>query len=225
MLAMRRFAPDVIVLDDAFQHLRLKRDLDLVLLDQRSPLGNGYLLPRGRLREPVSALHRAHALVFTRCNEVASSYHASPLFSHKPLFHTIHLPIIKTTHATDDPFLKARTDFSILQGKPAVAFSGLADNHQFFDSLERGGCRLVHKVAFGDHHQYSADDLDLVFRQAVAEGAELLITTAKDWVKIQPMYCRPLPLAAVDVRIGFQGDSARFGKFLSKALASSATAS
>ena len=69
MMAIARFQPDVIVLDDAFQHLRLKRDLDLVLLDCRSPWGNGYLLPRGLLREPLSALRRAHAIIFTRSRQ------------------------------------------------------------------------------------------------------------------------------------------------------------
>ncbi len=69
MMAVKRFKPDVIVLDDAFQHLRLKRDLNLVLLDSRSPFGNGHMLPRGLLREPLSALRRSHAVVYTRSEQ------------------------------------------------------------------------------------------------------------------------------------------------------------
>ena len=222
MLAMRRFAPDVIVLDDAFQHLRLKRDLDLVLLDQRLPLGNGYLLPLGRLREPLSALRRAHALVFTRCNAAAPSHRLPAQLRHRPAFHTIHVPVIKATHAADDLSFKGGIDISTLQGRQAVAFSGLADNDQFFDSLEKDGCRLVHKFAFGDHHQYCAGDLDRIVRQAVGKGADLLITTAKDWVKIEHMYNWSLPVVAVDVCIGWQGDPARFRRFLSTALARTA---
>jgi len=71
LMAIKEFSPDVIVLDDAFQHLQLERDMDLVLLDEQRPLGNTYLLPRGLLREPVSALLRGHTFIFTRADPVS----------------------------------------------------------------------------------------------------------------------------------------------------------
>lgn len=224
MLAMRRFAPDVVVLDDAFQHLRLKRDLDLVLLDQRAPLGNGRLIPRGRLREPLSALRRAHALVFTRCDAAAPAQPLPPEMGRRPIFHTIHVPVISATYGTADPLVPDdRIDFSVLQARKALAFSGLADNDQFFRSLQQGGCRLVHQIAFGDHHRYCASDLRRIVNQAVASGAELLITTAKDWVKIQPIYDWSMAVVAVDVRIGWLGDPERFDRFLSTAMTGTAS--
>jgi tetraacyldisaccharide 4'-kinase len=225
MLAMQRFAPDVIVLDDAFQHLRLRRDIDLVLLDHHAPLGNGHLLPRGRLREPLSALGRAHALIFTRCPPDAPFLRPPPWFRNRPVFYTFHVPVFKVTRPPDGFSPEGMVKFSSLQGKPAVAFSGLADNDQFFESLEQSGCRLVHRVAFGDHHRYGADDIDRVVRQAVASSADLLITTLKDWVKIQHQQHWPLPIIAVDVRIGWHADSGRFDNFLSTALASTVTPS
>ena len=221
-LAIRRFAPDVIVLDDAFQHLRLKRDIDVVLLDRRFPLGNGHLLPRGRLREPVSALRRAHALVFTRCDDMACGHPLPPALSHRPAFHSRHVPIVQFIPSGDDPATCEKTDFAFLRGKKAVAFSGLADNHQFFDGLQQGGCRIVHRFAFGDHHLYSHMDVDLIFEQAVAKGAQLLITTAKDWVKVKHLTHWPMAVAAVDVRIAWLENSDAFRVFLRKVLAGGA---
>ena len=97
MMAVKRFKPDVIVLDDAFQHLRLKRDLNLVLLDSRSPFGNGHMLPRGLLREPLSALRRAHAVVYTRSEQALTAPIRDRLRRHQPIFYTTHHLIIRKT--------------------------------------------------------------------------------------------------------------------------------
>ena len=219
MLAIARFSPDIIVLDDAFQHLRLKRDLDIVLLDHHVPLGNGYVLPRGRLREPTSALCRAHAIVFTRCDDAPHPHPLPPLEHHgRPVFHSIHVPVIQSVANTDGFPFNETSDFSAHEGRKAVAFSGLADNDQFFDSLKQSGCRLVCQLAFADHHPYDEKDMHRIFQKAVAEGAEILITSAKDWVKVQPVYRLPLPVIVVDVRIGWKDDSPSFFSFLSMAL-------
>ncbi|WP_419656477.1 LpxK: tetraacyldisaccharide 4-kinase (lipid A 4-kinase) [Desulfosarcina variabilis str. Montpellier] len=218
MLAIERFSPDIIVLDDAFQHLRLKRDLDLVLLDQHAPLGNGHLLPRGRLREPTSALCRAHALVLTRCDAAAGSDHLPPLTFHGPVFHSIHVPVVHSVSTSNGSSSNEMANFSALKDRTAVAFAGLADNDQFFDSLKQGGARLVRQFAFGDHHPYDEKDMQRIFRHAVANGAEILITTAKDWVKVEPIYRWPLPVVTVDVRIGWNNDSPSFFSFLTTAL-------
>ena len=223
MLAMRRFAPQVIVLDDAFQHLRLRRDLDLVLLDWRSPLGNGYMIPRGRLREPVSALQRAHGLVVTRCEDASCTPAIPEGKGCRPVFHTRHLPVVELVNAAGDAHLDAPLGASILKGKNAVAFSGLADNDQFFRSLKEIGCRLLDQLSFADHHPYGIDDLNRILGRAAATDAELLVTSAKDWVKIKPLYHWPLAVAAIDVRIGLYNDETRFHDFLSAALSKAAT--
>lgn len=218
ILAIQRFNPDVIVLDDAFQHMRLKRDVNLVLLDHRSPLGNGFLLPRGRLREPVSALHRAQALIFTRSRDALAPHRIDFPAGRCPVFHSVHAPVIRKTAHASDSLVKDGMGISILQGKKAVAFAGLADNDQFFDSLERVGCLLVHTIAFGDHHRYENSDLARIVATAKAEGADMLATTFKDWVKIEHAYPWPMPVVAVDVRIDWVGDQERFHNFLSLAL-------
>ena len=95
-LAIEKFAPDVIVLDDAFQHLKLVRDIDLVLLDYHRPYGNKHLLPRGTLREPISALARADAFILTRCDAVPGEDQAAlkKIIGNRPVFKTVHIPYI-----------------------------------------------------------------------------------------------------------------------------------
>lgn len=218
MLAIRRFQPDVIVLDDAFQHMRLKRDLNLVLLDHRSPVGNGHLLPRGRLREPLSALSRAHALVFTRSKAAVQPRPFGSLDDHRPVFYTIHVPVIEKTGQEHDLFLKDGTDISVLRGKKVVAFAGLADNGQFFDSLESIGCRVGHRFAFADHHAYGFDDFNRIAESAERRGADFLVTTLKDYVKIEHGMRWPVPLIAVNVTVRLLGDRGAFIRLMSRSL-------
>ncbi|MFP4347000.1 MAG: tetraacyldisaccharide 4'-kinase, partial [Desulfococcaceae bacterium] len=94
--ALKRFQPEIILLDDGFQHLKLKRDLDLVLLDCRRPVGNGRVLPRGPLREPLTALKRADAFVLTRCAGTAPDREDVPPFLPlgKPIFRSVHRPYV-----------------------------------------------------------------------------------------------------------------------------------
>ncbi len=217
-LAIERFKPDVIVLDDAFQHLRLKRDLDIVLLDRRLPLGNGYLLPRGRLREPVSALDRAHGFVFTRSDAAADARPLPFRLSRRPAFYGIHIPTAKMVTSSNAACTEKDADVLPFSGKKAGAFSGLADNAQFFASLKAYRCLLVHETAFDDHHRYQKRDLEQIVNATLDRGGEVLITTAKDWVKIEPFYCWSLPVIAVDVHMGLTDDPTRFSSFLSSAL-------
>jgi tetraacyldisaccharide 4'-kinase len=219
MMAVKRFHPDVIVLDDAFQHMRLERDLNLVLLDSRAPLGNGHLLPRGLLREPKSALNRAHAIVYTRCRHAAdaSAFDAVP-GGKRPVFYTAHTQIIRAERLEDGTLLNDATEISVLQGKKAVAFCGLADNQQFFDGLEQAGCVLVHTFSFADHHLYGCRDLNRIAETAREKAADLLITTYKDFVKIEKKESWPVALMAVDVTIQVLGDQRRFFNFISRAL-------
>jgi len=134
LLAVSKFQPDVIVLDDAFQHLRLKRDIDLVLLDCARPFGNSHLLPRGKLREPVEALTRATACILTRAQSGADEAVAKsvagikslipkiPIFTsfHDPYFYTVKSGVQTPLHEIDD-FLSSHELEEIKQQK-AFAF-------------------------------------------------------------------------------------------------------
>ncbi len=218
MMAVKRFKPDVIVLDDAFQHLRLNRDLNLVLLDSRSPFGNGHILPRGLLREPLSALHRAHAVVYTRSERAPAAPIRHRLLTHQPVFYTTHHPIVRKTDPADGRLADDASDICVLKGQSAVAFAGLADNTQFFDSLEQAGCELVHTFSFADHYIYGGCDLDRIAATAIEKGVDLLVTTLKDFVKIEDDRKWPAALTVVDVTIKLTGHEDVFLKTLTDAL-------
>jgi tetraacyldisaccharide 4'-kinase len=218
MMAVKRFKPDVIVLDDAFQHLRLNRDLDLVLLDSRSPFGNGHMLPRGLLREPLSALRRAHAVILTRSERAHKTAMPHRMPRHQPLFFATHHLKIRVSGPEDGRLDDDALDISRLKGKKAVAFAGLADNSQFFDSLEHAGCKLVRTFSFADHHRYDCNDLDRIAAAAEKSGVDSLVTTFKDFVKIESQRKWPAAMTVVDVAIQLPTDEADFINTLTDAL-------
>jgi tetraacyldisaccharide 4'-kinase len=218
LLAVDHFTPDVIVLDDAFQHMHLKRDLDLVLLDARLPFGNGYLLPRGRLREPPSALRRAQVLILTRSNPSKAPPFADALFERLPVYHTRHHPVIRKMATPTESIQTGISDISLLRDKKVVAFSGLAENRRFLDTLQGAGCRLMHTIAFADHQRYTPGDLDRVVSASNKTGADVVATTYKDYVKIQHFKNLPSALAVIDVAIELIGDEKGFMKTISAGL-------
>ena len=218
MMAVQRFNPDVIVLDDAFQHLRLKRDLNLVLLDSRSPYGNGYLLPRGLLRESRMALRRADAVIYTRSSHAVVPSRPDILPESRPVFAVLHTPLIRNVGVEAGVFLSDSMDISVLKGKTVVAFAGLANNGQFFDSLATVGCTLAHTFSFEDHHRYDNDDLDMIAQKAQINEAEFLVTSFKDYVKIENHANWPIAMVVVDVELQLLGAEKPFLDFISAAL-------
>ena len=223
MVAVKSFNPDVIVLDDAFQHLRLNRDLNLVLMDHRSPFGNGHILPRGILREPVTALKRAHAILFTRSQEGEIPSRFDQVSGSLPIFHTRHIPVIRKYGKERDPFINERENISFLKGKKVVAFAGLANNDQFYNSLRAAGCDLLYTLSFSDHHRYDFTDLDQIVESTKSYNAEVLVTTLKDFVKLQTEFPWPVKLIVVDVQIEFFGDTLAFQTFITGFLANCRT--
>ena len=214
MAAVRRFHPDVIVMDDAFQHLRLKRDLDLVLMDSRSPWANGCLLPRGPLREPPSCLRRAQAIVLTRStgNGAESSIH--PRTRRLPLFHAAHTSVIRyAPRSAGSVPAEERAVAPLLSGRTILAFAGIADNAQFFSALEQCCCTVLRRFAFDDHHRYTDGDVHTLLRTFHDCSADYMVTTLKDFVKLEDDI-DPSIIIAVDVKIDLLGDEDRFSRFL-----------
>jgi tetraacyldisaccharide-1-P 4'-kinase len=176
-------APDVLVLDDGFQHLKLERDLDLVLIDVTNPFGGGRLLPLGRLREPLSSLSRAGAILLTR-TEPGQSYDEleSQLRSWNPsapIFRssTRAVSVVGQAENSEEPL-------SNLAGRNVLAFCGLGNPESFWRVLRREGVQVVRRMAFGDHHRYSVEDLRSIANAAEASKADLLLTTEKDMVNL-----------------------------------------
>jgi tetraacyldisaccharide 4'-kinase len=177
-----RLGADVLVLDDGFQHLRLARDLDLVLVDAGDPWGGGALPPRGRLREPLTALARASAVLVTKVPA-----DAAPVVDH--------ITDEVTRIAGARPLLTARLVASrvrtpsgwelpdVLAGRRVLAFAGIGRPQGFVAVLEDAGAEVVATRWYRDHHRYVEGDLERVVADAAARGV-IAVTTTKDAVKL-----------------------------------------
>ena len=176
--AIKRFDTDCFVLDDGFQHLRLQRDLNLVTIDATNPWGGGSLLPYGRLREPLSGLSRADCIVITRTDQVMSldnlHHEIREVAGGVPVFHSR----MRTSRITP---LNESAGALI---PPIGAFCAVGNPRSFFTSVPY---ELVLEKAFPDHHRYSQTEIDSLIGAATRAGANSLITTAKDAVKLQSL--------------------------------------
>jgi len=220
--AINTFNPDVIILDDGFQHLKLKRDIDLLLLDHLHPFGNKRFLPAGRLREtPGMSAKRSDAIIFTRSRtndekgrtikEVLKFYPGCPWFK------TFHEPFIYK-HIIHDQNLRNRiTDISMLKGKKAVLFSGIAKNQSFYHTMKESGINVLDHLEFKDHYRYKKPDVSLINKTAEKVFADVILTTEKDWAKLDSNIEWKKDLVVVGINICFQ-DPERFRAFLNKKL-------
>jgi len=164
--------------------LRLDRDLNLLLVDARRPWGNGRLLPAGSLREPRVQAARATAFIVTRAD-----IHPGALieelerdFPSRPVFTARHRPVrLKSI------FGEGQKGFEYLEGRKALAFCGLARPGDFLDTLRDLKVEVVESVAWPDHYQPGREDVDNLLKKAEALGAEVILCTAKDAVKLKQM--------------------------------------
>lgn len=230
MQAVKKFNPDVIVLDDAFQHLKLKRDIDLVLLDSNSPFGNLNLLPRGILREPLSVLLRADALIMTRSGRASEAEMEKSLFGLKefiqssPFFKTSHAPyayiVKKGKHIPFESISMSSFlyDFNFLKDRRVFAFAGIARNDDFLHTVKKFKCDITDFLRFEDHHKYSDNDLNRIFSLAEKENVEFLITTEKDYARIAYRVKWPVDLLVAGVEISFGKDDKVFNDFIKERL-------
>ncbi len=208
-LAVERFAPDVIVLDDGLQYWQLHRDLDVVLLDARAPFDNGFVLPRGLLREPPSHLARAGVVLLTRADRVNSGDEGiRRMIATVQRFTRPGTPILTATHApvgwvfADVP--DTISPIATLAGRRAVVFSGIAGGDAFAQTVASLGVNVTATRSFGDHHEYTDTDLrDLV---GLRGDGDLLVTTEKDAVKVVGrLSAMGVPLASLRIALAVSG--------------------
>ena len=182
MAAWQEVKPDLFLLDDGFQHFQLYRDLDLVLLDAASPFGNGYLLPRGPLREPLTALAAAHSLILTRFDPERHQAQLAAIraaFPDQPVLTASIIPVSATAY----PGGRANAP-AALRHLALMAFAGLARPEVFTATLQELGVDLKGCRTFPDHHAYSPAELDRLAAAARSLGAQGLVTTGKDWARL-----------------------------------------
>lgn len=202
MKAVEEFGADLIVLDDGFQHLALKRDLDIVLLNSRCPFGTGRVFPGGDLREDTESLERADVIVFTKGEDV-------PPAQQERLKHSLHKKwpekmvfLSKNRFTSLTPLGKDRSmNIESIAGRRILAFCGIANPYTFFDALKEFKAEIPACVPYPDHHQYRREDLLRLFDTAEKAGAELLVTTRKDGVKLQQLAVLPPSLPILQLNM------------------------
>jgi len=180
------------VLDDVFQHLKLSRDADVVLVDATDPFGGGMVLPAGRLREPLSALRRADIVVITRSVQAPSPaieaiirrHTSSPIFyASTRLESVLRVPRLDVTLQQQD-WPKARF----------LAFCGIGNPAAFFDDLRNWGFQVVQQRSFLDHHVYTAREVAQLEQAASICGADALLCTEKDVWNLRNVQFAALPV-------------------------------
>jgi tetraacyldisaccharide 4'-kinase len=185
----------VFILDDAFQHLRLARDLNLALIDATEPLTG--LLPAGRLREPVRGLRRADAVIVTRSDRISDRQ----AFERKILKHT-DIPVFYAHHEMtrmrrlDEGGI---TDASDLERRRVAAFSGIARPERFISDLSNLGIKVVQRFDFPDHHRYEPDEFLNILKSARAAEVEAIVTTEKDAANLTGLPREMFGLSAVPI--------------------------
>ena len=181
--AISNLGVDVFVLDDGFQHLQLARDLNILAIDASNPWGGGRLLPHGRLRESRRGVSRADCAIITRAEQETETSllksQIQELLGERPIF-------ISRMRATGIRQLAAEQLHGIgTLPSPVAAFCGIGNPSSFFNLLLTNGVQVIHTETFPDHHHYSPADVNALSEQAKRLGAQTLITTAKDAVKLR----------------------------------------
>lgn len=197
-------APEVYLLDDAFQHRAIGRDLNVLLVDGKDPWGNGKMLPFGPLREPIEAVSRADAVVVTRGDgrcPAALERILETRHSRARVFHA-RLAARRFTRADGEP-----VDLLALKGLATYAFSGIARPDRFEADLDALGLRRVGTRRFPDHHAYRPRDLAALGADARRNGAEIMVTTEKDLVRIAAAPEGGPALFALGIQVIFEAGS------------------
>jgi tetraacyldisaccharide 4'-kinase len=222
MRAWELFHPDVIILDDAFQHIGLFRDLDLLLMDAAKPVGNGHVFPRGVLRESLDKVERTDAIVITRAEPDRLEhpfFKENKIISEKPVFRCRHVPDAVSVLNSKGIWEKCSSDN--IKYEKCLAFAGIAKNKDFLCTLKNLGCRIADFINFPDHHKFSVHDIETILKTAQRSHAKFLVTTEKDRVKLPKKIFLTMKIYSLGIRISFgENDKHRFHEFIHHAVTS-----
>ncbi len=201
--AYESFQIDAVIVDDGFQHRRLHRDLDIVLIDAPSFFENQWMLPAGPFREPMSSVSRAHAVIFSNTNN-------SALGKLEKLIHrtSTKSSAVLLTASLAPKFLENLTtgehvSHSSINGKKIFATCGIARPARFFEEIRKCGANMVGSLAFPDHHTFEKDDIVVILERARAVHAELIVITEKDATKWSAEIVAP-SLPVLFLRVEFE---------------------
>jgi tetraacyldisaccharide 4'-kinase len=212
--AIKEFGCDTLVLDDGFQYLPLKGRLNLLLVDKTNPFGNGFLLPRGILREPVKHLQRASYVFLTKSKGVRDVELETLIQKFNPAAEIIecaHKPQYLQRLDTGE-----RLPLTALAGRKIGALSGIAAPESFEAFLRETGAKLIYTRRFLDHYRFTHEDLVGVFGDAGDAGVEIMVTTEKDAVRIAASEKFPMPCYYLRLEIEILRGAADFQEAVGK---------
>jgi len=201
--AIEKFDPSVILLDDGFQHRRLARDLDIVLLDALEPFGFEHLVPRGTLREPLAGLARADVVCLSRADAIDAS--ARQAIRERVKRIAPRAAWCEVVHAASRLVNSSGQSqpLEYLAGKRVAAFCAIGNPAGYRHTLAATGCEVVYSREFADHYTFTATDLADIGEAAIASGAQFIVCTQKDLVKVEQDRLGDVPLWAVAIEMQF----------------------
>jgi tetraacyldisaccharide 4'-kinase len=199
-MALRLFNAEVLLLDDGYQYLSLHSDLNILLIDAKRQFGNGSVLPLGPMREPFEGIKRADLIVISRCSEQDRGDELVRLLGKtvpgKPVLHSSHLP--------DEVFFPPTGEVHpphILKGKNVMAFAGIAHPDDFLEMITGLGAHVVEFMGYPDHYAYRDSDLEAFASWSKRSAVDFLLTTEKDWVRIDEKIVGDLNIAVLKIKI------------------------
>ncbi|MCI0548152.1 MAG: tetraacyldisaccharide 4'-kinase [Candidatus Rokubacteria bacterium] len=215
-IAVEAAGATVLVIDDGFQHRSLAKDLDILVVRGQHPWGNGRLFPRGVLREPLTALARAQLVVVTNPREPADLDRVARTLCD----HRAPAPVVGAAYRVERVW-EAGTgrswDPSELRGRRLLAFAGVGSPRGFAETVAALGVVATGLAEFPDHHWYEAADLERLAALARASGGEGLITTEKDWVRLEGRVRPALPLLVLAVGLALEANASAWHEALTAA--------
>ncbi len=202
--AVDKFGAKVLIMDDGFQHRRLHRDLDIVTIDATCPFGYRKVLPAGLLREPLASLNRADVAVLTRCDQISESevnrieQELRLINSDIVVAESVHSPIYARTMTGE------KITIEQIKGKKIFAFCGIGNPDAFLSTIKNTGANLVGSKIYNDHYDYTDGDIDDIHGQANRLGADLILSTQKDYTHYATCATQyEIPFAYLAVEIKF----------------------
>ena len=190
---LNKFNPEIIILDDGFQHRKIHRDIDIVLINSNMSKISKRIFGFTNYREPWKSLKRAHLIFLTKSTFIAPSVKLLEKLK------SIGLPVIKTDIMTQSYLLGAKNnkvDINCFSEKTALIFSGIGDYKSFENTVQTLKINILDSINFSDHNKYSKSDIERIRNRFIKTGAEIIITTEKDFLKFDkvdlPIYTIPI---------------------------------
>jgi tetraacyldisaccharide 4'-kinase len=211
-LGIRDYGVDTVILDDGLQQWKIKKDLEIVVIDAGNPFGNRRLIPRGILRQPISTLNKADIFILTKTDLNADVQGIKDFLKRinppAEIFESIHEPV--GFYRIGESEKLVATD--MFAGKSVAVFSGIGDPLYFENTVKKLGLQICLSFRFADHHHYSKEDLDNIIAESIQKNAAAILTTEKDAARLDTkLLCNKLPaIFVLRIELEIREDAEKF---------------